>query len=566
MDTETTPRPLHLVAGEVGSDRAAELGFALGTPGRAVRVHALAPGGLSAAEGDEGDEEREHLRQELALVATAVRAVLADDGLLLLADGRAALAVPEMLRVLLDEQEMAWDEAWTRVRKLTLARLGSPGDQPGPLWPTALLEAECPRLLEILYEVNRRHLDEAERQWPGDVDRRRNVSLFREGDVTRLRPGVLAIVGAGSAAAARPWEGPVGEILADLKDLSDGALRPLPTPVSAGRWLDEANPALSGVLSLALGDRWRSEPESLAELEKLAFDPAFRGAFRKARRVNRERLATHLLEVAGLEIAPDALVDVRLGAHDGRERLLLVVLGLVREHLRITAGGWMPPAPRTVVIAREGGPVDRHSEQALRAAKAVADAINRDPRARSVLRVAVLPECAEAAVPLLAAAADLSNQPSTAGSGAAGARVLGLAVGGAVTLGTRDGTVREIEGAVGAENLFLYGLEALEARAWRDGRVYRPRYVYTLDPLVRRSLDELVSPRYVPEGGGHDWVREALLDRTDPWLVLADFGAYVHRQDEVLAEFADPRAFTEKAILTVARCRRFWAGSGDLER
>jgi starch phosphorylase len=201
----------------------------------------------------------------------------------------------------------------------------------------------------------------------------------------------------------------------------------------------------------------------------------------------------------------------------------------------------------------------------LNVAQAVADVINRDESARDVLRVAVLPECSESTVHLLAAAADLSNQPGTAGSGSAGVRALGLALNGAVTLGTRDGTVREVEEAVGVENLFLFGLGPLEARAWRDGRVYRPRDVYALDPLLRRVLDELTSPRYEPQPGAHAWLRESLLDENDPWLVLASFGEYVHRQDEALAEFSDPRTFTEKAILTLARCRRFWIDSLELE-
>jgi starch phosphorylase len=129
---------------------------------------------------------------------------------------------------------------------------------------------------------------------------------------------------------------------------------------------------------------------------------------------------------------------------------------------------------------------------------------------------------------------------------------------GAVTIGTRDGTVREIVEAVGAESLFLFGLNPLEVRAWRDGRVYRPQDVYAIDPLVRLSVDALLSRRYAPEPGAFDWVRQSLLDERDPWVVLADLGSYVHVQDEALAEFADPRAFTEKAILNVARCRRFW--------
>jgi starch phosphorylase len=321
----------------------------------------------------------------------------------------------------------------------------------------------------------------------------------------------------------------------------------------------EANPPLSAALTLALGDRWQKDPEVLADLEPLAFESSFRGAFKKARRANREALGRLLRQAAGFEIDPEGLVDVRLGTLRGRERPLLTVLGLVREHLRIAAGGWSPPAPRTVVIARRAGPSGSGAERLLRMVRAVADAINRDARARPALRVAVLDDCPEPTVRALAAGADLSNQPGTAGSRAAGVQALGFAMNGAVTLGTRDGTVRELVEAVGAENLFLFGLAPLEMRAWREGRVYRPQDVYAIDPLVRMSLDALVSHRYAPAPGEFDWVRQWLLDERDPWLVLADFGSYVHRQDEALAEFADPRAFTEKAILTVARCRRFWA-------
>jgi starch phosphorylase len=562
MGTETSTRPVHLVAAEAGSDRAAEMTGALHADGRTVIAHTLSPEPSS----DAGvADDREHLRRELHVAASAVRGVLADDGVLLLADGRASLAVPELLRVLLDERGMEWDGAWTQVQETTFARLGSPGDQPGPLWPVPLLEEECPRVLEILYEINRRHLDEADAHWPGDVDHRRNVSLFREGEVKRLRLGALAIVGAGRVEVARPWEGPAAAIVADLSEVRGGALRSRPTPVWAERWLHDANPPLAAALTLALGERWRTTPDSLEELEKLAFDPAFRGAFRSARRANRERLVELLQSSAGVETDPEALVDVRLGSLRGRERVLLGVLGLVREHLRITAGGWTPPAPRTVVIAREEGPMGPRVERRLAVARAVADVINRDARAHGALRVAVLPDCPAATAYLLAAAADVSNQTATAGSGAAGARALGFAINGAVTLGTRDGTVREIEQAVGTENLFLFGLAPLEARAWRDGRVYRPKDVYAIDPLVRRALDALLSTRYAPEPGALDWVREWLLDENDPWLVLADFGEYVHRQDEVLAEFADPRTFTEKAILTLGRSRRFWADSLELD-
>ncbi len=553
-------RDVHVVAVEAGSERADELVPALRAAGHAAHAHVLPPPVASGA----GEAER--LRQEIALVGEAVRASLADGGTLLLADERGALAVPEMLRLRLDEHGVGWDEAWARTRACVLSRFGSPRSEPGrPFWRTSSLEAERPRLLEILYEVNRRHLERVDARWPGDGERRRRLSLFREGDVRRLRPGPLAVIGSSSAEVATPWEGPAAETLADLAVLQGKGLRARPTALFARRWLAEGHPALAELLALTLGGQWASDPAAFARLETLAFDPAFRGAFRGVRRASRERLAAYLRDAAGVEVSPESLVDVRLGTLAPHERPLLNVLGLVREHLRLTAGGWTPPVPRTVVLARVAEAAGPAGERMVRLLRSVADAVNRDARVRPSLRVAVLPACDDETVRRLAAAADLSNQPGTAGSGAAGARALGFAANGAVTLGTRDGTVRELEEAVGEENLFLFGLGPLETYAWREGRVYRPQDVYAIDPLVRLAFDALVGSRYAPEPGAFDWVRQELLDESDPWLVLADLGAYVHRQDDALAEFADPRAFTEKAILTLARARRFWVDTLEVE-
>ena len=552
--------PVHVLAAEAGSERAIELALALRADGRTVREHVLPPAVASGA----ADAER--LRQEVALVEGAVAAGLADGGTLLLSDERVALAVPEAMRVLLDERGLGWDEAWARTRSATVCRFGSPKSEPRrPFWLVSFLEHERPRLLDLLYEINRRHLDEVEARWPGDEARRRRLSLVREGEARRLRPGPLAVVGSAHADVATPWEGPAAETLADLAVLRGKALRSRPTPVFARRWLAEGNPVLVELLALTLGERWADDPAAFGRLETLAFDPAFRGAFRAVRRTNRERLGARLREAAGVEVLPDSLVDVRLGSMAPYERPLLSVLGLVREHLRLTAGGWTPPAPRTVVLARPAEAAGPGGERLVRLMRSVADAVNRDEKARPALRVAVLPACDDETVRLLAAGADLSSQPGTAGSGAAGARALGFAVNGAVTLGTRDGAVRELEEAVGAENLLLFGLGPLETYSWREGRVYRPQDVYAIDPLVRLALDALVSTRYAPTPGAFDWVRQELLDQSDPWLVLADLGSYIHRQDEALAEYADPRAFTEKAVLTLARARRFWVDRLEIE-
>ena len=546
-------RVVHVLAAEAGLETAEELVPALEAGGQVVHEHRLAP----APDVTEDDAVRR--RAELALAAGAVRASGADGGRLLLADVRGALVIPERMRLLLDEQGLGWDEAWARTRASTVSCFGCPGGEPSrPFWYVAFLEREQPRLLEILYEINRRHLDEVEAHWPGDWGRRRRLSLFREGEGRRLRLGQLAILGSSHACVAPPWEGPAAEILADFAVLRGAALEPRTTPLYARRYLEDANPPLSELLTLTLGGGWRDDPQSFARLETLAFESPFRGAFRKARRANRERLGAFLRDATGVELDPDSLVDVRLGLFAAQERPLLSALGLVREHLRLAAGGWTPPSPRTVVLARVGEVESGDGERLFELLQAVAGSINGDERVRKALRVAVLKRCDAAAVRLLVAGADLGNEPGTAGSGAAGARALGFAASGAVMLGTRDGTLRELEAAVGADNLFLFGLGPLETHAWREGRVYRPQDVYAIDPLVRLSLDALVGPRYAPSPGAFDWAKQALFDPRDPWLALADLGAYVHRQDEALAEFADRRTFTEKAILTLARTRRFW--------
>lgn len=549
-------RIVHLLSSESGSDRARELAPALRAAGHDVRLAlASAQGPVAGA----ASEPEARLRSELAGVAAAAREALDTGGLVLLADERCALAVAETMRLLLDERGLGWDEAWSHVRRVTFCRLGSPKNEPArPFWTSAFLAAEQPRLLEILYEINRRHLEEAESLWPGDLDRRQRLSLFREGEPKRLRPGLLAVLAARRADVATPWDGPIGEALGELSVMRGRALRARPTPVFGRVWLEQDAP-LTALLSDALGAAWRTDLGQLERLEALAFDPPFRDAFRSARRRNRERLGELVREHSGIAIDPEWLVDLRLWTGQPQERPLLNLLGLVREHLRVTAGGWTPPSGRTIVLA---GAVEPRLRPVV---EAVVDALAADARAHSCLRAVFLPDCDEALLHRLAAAADLSNQPGAAGSGAAGARALGLALGGAVTLGTRDGTVRELEEAVGVENLFLFGLGPDETRAWREGHVYRPEDVYALDPLVRLALDTLVSSRYAPQPEEFAWIRRELLDERDPWLVVADFGSYVHRQDDALAEFADPRTFTQKAILTLARARRFWVDRLELE-
>src|SRR5512143_3686933 len=227
-------RIVHLVSGDPASGRAREMAPALRAAGYDVRQvpGPAVPPLAAAAPGAADDADAARLRAELAALTAAAREALETGGELLLVDERSALAVAEAMRVLLDERCLGWDEAWSQLRAVTSCRLGSPKNEPArPFWTAAFLEAERPRLLEILYEINRRQLDEAEAQWPGDLERRRRLSLFREGEPKRLRPGLLAVLASRRADVATPWDGPIGESLVDLSVLRGRALHGRPTPV-----------------------------------------------------------------------------------------------------------------------------------------------------------------------------------------------------------------------------------------------------------------------------------------------------------------------------------------------
>ncbi len=222
-------RIVHVVAANSGWDTVDELVPALENGGALVNVHRLPP------PRDAPEDQPERRRAELALALAAVRASEADGGRLLLADERGAMAVPLRMRILLDEQGLGWDEAWARTRALTVSRFGCPGGEPSrPYWHVAALEAEEPRLLELVFEINRRHLDAVEARWPGDGARRRRLSLVREGDLRRLRLGMLAVLGSEHASIAAPWQGPASEILADFSALCGMALVARATPTSRG--------------------------------------------------------------------------------------------------------------------------------------------------------------------------------------------------------------------------------------------------------------------------------------------------------------------------------------------
>ena len=449
-------------------------------------------------------------------MAAAARDALESGGLLLIADERGALVVPELLRLLLDERGLGWDEAWNAVSGATFARLGCPKNEPArPFWTAEFLEAEQPRLLEILYEVNRRHLEEVEARWP----RRRRapaaaLALPRGATTKRLRTGILAVLASRRADVATPWEGPIGAALGDLAVLRSRALHARPTPVFA-RVMDRRGQPRAGLAADRGAGRRLAERPGAAPRPHSRSAPSTPGSARPSRppAAPPARRLSALLQARGFAaLDPGSLVDVRLcdETPHGRTVAQRARGGARAPAAHAPAAGRRPPRARWCWPGPSSPGLRRWWRPSRTRSRTTS-------RARPWLRVVVLPDCDSETRRVAAAAADLSNQPGAAGSGAAGTRALALAMGGALTLGTLNGSVRELQHAVGAREPV-----PVRPRSRRDARLARGPCLPAAGRLRARSAgaargrQRCSRSRYPPDGSAFVWLKPELLDPRRP--------------------------------------------------
>jgi len=476
-------------------------------------------------------------------------------------DTHPALAVAELMRTFIDEEDVPWEKAWDWTR----ATLGYTNHTLLPealeKWPVPLMQEVVPRHLQIIHEINRRFLDEAavfSRSDPGFPAR---VSLIEDGEPKQVRMAHVAIVGSHSVngVAALHSELIKTHLVPDFYRLWPERFNNKTNGVTPRRWILKANPALASLLTRTLGDEaWVTDLPRVAAIEPFAADAGFQAEFEKVKRAAKERLAKVVHDTAYVKVDPESMFDIHAKRIHEYKRQLLNALHVIHQYLRAVEDGVLPPVPKTYLFAGKAAPSYWTAKQIIKLIWAVGERVNSDKRLSGALKVAFLPDYRVSLAEQIIPAADLSEQVSTAGTEASGTGNMKFAMNGALTIGTLDGANIEIAGAVGAENIFIFGHTTPEIDAMRLPGAYDPARIAREDGDLKRVLDALASPLFCPgEPGLFDWVRKLLIDDRDRYFLLADFPSYAATHEKAAREYADRPSWRRKAILNVARMGTF---------
>ncbi len=473
-------------------------------------------------------------------------------------DTHPALAVAELMRVLVDEHRLSWDDAWTATTGTLAYTNHTLMPEALERWPVSLLGRVLPRHLELIFEINRRLLDDVAARHPGDGAKLARMSLIEEGPTRQVRMAHLAIVGGHSVNGVAEIHSELvkTKLVPDFYEYSPEKFNNKTNGVTPRRWLLACNPGLADLLDQAVGPLWPFTPEKLRKLERYAEDAAFLDRFLAVKLENKRRLARFLKADDGHEIDPSALLDVQVKRIHLYKRQLLKLLHVVYDYLRIVEDGWQPPVPRTVLFAGKAAPSYAAAKEVIHAIHVVAARVNSDPRVAGALRVVFARDYRVTLAEQIVPAADLSEQISTAGTEASGTSCMKLAMNGALTVGTLDGANIEILREVGSDNMFIFGKTVAEIAALASSSP-RPDFA-PAGSAARRLLDAFLDDRLSPGDPGRlSWIPRSLADAPDPYFHLADLDSYLSAQDSASLRYADPPSWARSAILNVARTGRF---------
>ena len=466
-------------------------------------------------------------------------------------DTHPALAIAELMRLLVDEHGLEWSKAWAIAQRTFGYTNHTLLPEALETWPVAFFERLLPRHLAIIYQINRDFLDEVSVRFPGDVDRRRRLSIIAEEDGRRVRMAHLAVVGSRRVNGVAKLHSSLmtQTIFADFASLWPERFTNVTNGIAVRRWLRQSNPGLSALLTQHLGHAWENDLEELERLRWAANDGAFRARFQAIKRENKLRLAEAILARTGIAVDVDSVFDVQVKRIHEYKRQLLNLLYVVTRYARIRANPAAPVVPRTVIFAGKAAPGYTMAKAIIRLINNVARTIEADPTVGDKLRVVFIPDYDVSLAQKIIPAADLSEQISTAGMEASGTGNMKLALNGALTIGTLDGANIEIRDCVGAENIFIFGLTAEQVRE-RHVCGYDPRRELEANPELKMALDLLESGFFCAENPQDSrMIAARLMGHGEPYLVLADFAAYAAAQDRVDELYAQPDAWSRKAVI-----------------
>ena len=474
-------------------------------------------------------------------------------------DTHPSISVAEMMRLLIDVERLSWDDAWsvcTRVFSYTNHTL-----LPEALetWSVPLFEKVLPRHLEIIYEINRRHLRDVDDRWPGDDAKKEELSIIQEGSVKRVRMAHLAVVGSHHVNGVAELHTRLlrAHLFPGFDALWPNKFINVTNGVTPRRWIRGCNQPLAALCDEVAGLGWEKQLSQLRALDALADKPAFQDRFLAIKRANKVKLAARIKELVGVDVSPDALFDVQIKRLHEYKRQHLNLLHILHLYRKILNDPDAQVQPRVCIFGAKAAPGYALAKHIIHAINRIGAVINNDPRVRGLLKVVFLPDYRVSLAEQIIPAADLSEQISTAGKEASGTGNMKLALNGAVTIGTLDGANVEIHEEVGDENIFIFGLQVEEV-AELYARGYSPEAVLQSDPELAALLDWIRSDAFTPEQpGALSPVADSLVAGGDPYLVLADFRSYVEAQGRAEQAFANRRRWAAMAIRNVARCAKF---------
>jgi starch phosphorylase len=473
-------------------------------------------------------------------------------------DTHPSIGVAELMRLLVDERGLAWDEAWG----ITVQTFGYTNHTLLPealeTWPLPMFQESLPRHLEIIYEINARFLGEVRARFPGDEARVARMSLIDEGGDKRVRMAHLATVGshAVNGVAALHSDLLKTSVLKDFFELWPERFSNKTNGVTPRRFLALANPGLRELITGALGDRWVAHLDELKKLEGFIDDASFRQSWRAVKQANKQRLAAYLRKHTGVELDPTWLFDIQVKRIHEYKRQHLNVLHIITLYHRLKQNPALDIPPRAFIFGGKAAPGYYMAKRIIKLINAVAETVNNDPTVNTRLKVAFVPNFNVKNAHLIYPAADLSEQISTAGKEASGTGNMKFMLNGALTIGTPDGANVEMREEVGADNFFLFGLTATDVeRVRREG--YRPAAYIEANAELRAVFDLIASGHF---SRGDAEVFRPLVDNlcySDPFLVLADYAAYVACQEQVSAAWMETEHWERMSILNVARSGKF---------
>ena len=481
-----------------------------------------------------------------------------DKVFLQLNDTHPSLAIPELMRLLMDVEGLGWDAAW----EITTACTGYTNHTVLPealeKWPVDVMTRLLPRHMQIIYEINARFMRAAASRYPLDNERLQRMSIIQDGHARHVRMANLAVVGSCSVNGVAELHTKLlkTSILRDFDEFWPGKLNSKTNGITPRRWLLKANPGLAGLVTETIGDAWITDLERLRELEPHAGDAAFQERFREIKQHNKAALAEYIRETLDIAVSPDSLFDVQVKRLHEYKRQLLLTLYAIVMYSRLKADPDLDTVPRTIIFGAKAAPGYVMAKLIIKLIHQVAEVVNRDPQARDRLKVVFLPNYRVSLAEKIIPAANLSEQISLAGTEASGTGNMKLQLNGALTVGTLDGANVEIREEVGEDNIFIFGMPAEEVAERR--KAYNPWDIYNGDEEIRHAI-QLIERDFFSllEPGIFRPLVQSLLNDGDRYMLLADAREYIDTQGRVEDTYRDAAAWDEKAVLNVARAGKF---------